>query len=53
MGRSIGSGLNVLRGDVEDDQPGIFNIVQRNPYTGVHLKKDEEMEACTVQYSIV
>ena len=44
--RNIGSGLKVLRGDEEDEQVGIFNLVQRNPITGVHLKVDEAMEGC-------
>ena len=36
-----------MRVDEEDDQFGIFNIVQRNPNIGVHLKVDEAMESCT------
>ena len=36
-----------LRGNDEDDQVGIFNIIQKNPNTGVHLKVDEAVEGCT------
>ena len=39
--------IGVLRGDEEDDQVvGIFNIIQKNPNTVVHLKVDEAMEGC-------
>ena len=40
----------ILEGDDEDDQVivGIFNIIQENPNTGVHLKVDEAaVEGCT------
>ena len=36
-----------LRGNDEDDQVGIFNMIQKNPNTGVHLKVDEAVEGCT------
>ena len=36
-----------LRRDEEDDQAVIFNIIQKIPNAGVHLKVDEAVEGCT------
>ena len=47
-GRNRGRCVGGKRGDEEDDQvAGIFNIIQKNPNTVVHLKVDEAVEDCT------